>query len=167
MSVIKFSKWAIEAINSQMAHFFWNNQEGGKKFHLASWPMVSQKKEYGGLGVPDLQQLNMCLLASWISRYHLNKESLWRKIVDFKYKTCEPNIFCCPELEASPFWKGVLWACKAAKMGYSWKIGDGRTVRFWEDQWFGNSSLAIQFWPLYSIVNEKGTTVAEAWDEQI
>ena len=29
MSVIKFPKWAIEAINSQMAHFFWNNQEGG------------------------------------------------------------------------------------------------------------------------------------------
>jgi len=77
MSVIKFPKWAIEAINSQMAHFFWNNQEGrGEKFHLANWLMVSQKKDYGGLGVPDLQQLNMCLLASWISKYHLNKESL-------------------------------------------------------------------------------------------
>jgi len=77
MSVIKFPKWAIEAINSQMAYFFWNNQEGrGEKFHLANWLMVSQKKDYGGLGVPDLQQLNMCLLASWISKYHLNKESL-------------------------------------------------------------------------------------------
>lgn len=26
------------------------------------------------------------------------------------------------------------------------------------------SSLAIQFWPLYNIVNEKGATIAEAWD---
>lgn len=58
----------------------------------------------------------------------------------------------------------MLWASKAAQMRYSWHIGDGRKVRFWEDQWFGNSSLAIQYWPLYCIVNEKGTTVAEAWD---
>jgi hypothetical protein len=25
MPVIKFSKWTIEAINSQMANFFWND----------------------------------------------------------------------------------------------------------------------------------------------
>ena len=29
---------------------------------------------------------------------------------------------------------------------------------------FGSSSLAIQFWPLYAIVNEKGSTIAECWD---
>jgi hypothetical protein len=65
---------------------------------------------------------------------------------------------------ASPFWKGVLWAKQAAQMGYSWQVKDGKSVRFWEDKWFGNSSLAIQYWPLYVIVNEKGKTVAEAWD---
>lgn len=57
-----------------------------------------------------------------------------------------------------------MWECKAAKIGYSWKIGNGKSVRFWEDRWFGNSSLAIQFWPLYNIVNEKGTVIAEAMD---
>ena len=57
-----------------------------------------------------------------------------------------------------------MWSCKEAKMGYSWKIGDGKSVRFWEDRWFGNSSLDVQFWPLYNIVNEKGMVVAEAWD---
>jgi hypothetical protein len=54
----------------------------------------------------------------------------------------------------SPFWKGVMWAAKAAKMGYQWKVGDGRKIRFWEDQWFGDSSLAIQFWELYVLTNE-------------
>jgi hypothetical protein len=24
-----------------------------------------------------------------------------------------------------PFWRGVMWAAKAAKMGYRWKIGNG------------------------------------------
>jgi len=41
-------------------------------------------------------------------------------------------------------------------MGYAWNVGDGNKVRFWEDMWFGNSSLAIQFWPVYVLVNEKG-----------
>jgi hypothetical protein len=34
-------------------------------------------------------------------------------------------------------------------------------VRFWEDVWVGNSSLAIQFWDIYSIVNEQNKTVVE------
>ena len=38
-----------------------------------------------------------------------------------------------------------MWAAKAAKLGFRWKIGDGKKVKFWEDNWLGNSSLAIQF----------------------
>jgi hypothetical protein len=113
-----------------VANFFWNNQEGEKKYHLANWQLIAQKKEYGGMGVPDLQQLNLCLLASWISRYHLNKEAVWRKIVDSKYNINDPNIFCSSDSKISPLWKGVLWACKAAKMGYTWKVGDGKSIRF-------------------------------------
>jgi hypothetical protein len=67
--------------------------------------------------------LNLCLLASWINRYHLNS-AIWRKSVDHKYNN-NPNIFCCPIIGASPFWKGVLWATKAAQMGGCWngKLG--------------------------------------------
>lgn len=76
-----------------MAHFFCNNQEDNKKYHLANWQLVAQKKEFGGLGVPDLQLLNLCPLASWIARYHKSSDSMWRRIVDDKYKTIEPNMF--------------------------------------------------------------------------
>jgi len=37
-------------------------------------------------------------------------------------------------------------------------------VRFWEYNWLGSSSLAIQYWKLYRIVNEKNMTMAEIWD---
>jgi hypothetical protein len=49
-------------------------------------------------------------------------------------------------------------------MGYRWKIGNGKKIRLWEDNWLGSSSLAIQFWPLYRIVNEKGKTIADLRD---
>lgn len=46
-------------------------------------------------------------------------------------------------------------------MGYCWNIGNGSRVRFWEDNWLGSTSLAIQFWKLYRIVNEKNMSVAD------
>jgi hypothetical protein len=60
----------------------------------------------------------------------------------------------------------MMWAAKAAKMGYRWKISNGKKIRFWEDLWFGSYSLAIQYWDIYSIVNEHGCLVSEAWDGQ-
>lgn len=49
-------------------------------------------------------------------------------------------------------------------MGYRWKVGNGRKIRFWEDNWLGSYSLAIQFWPIYKLVNEKNKSIAELWD---
>jgi len=40
-----------------------------------------------------------------------------------------------------------MWAMKAALLGIKWVVGDGRKVRFWEDHWIGNSSLAIVIGP--------------------
>jgi hypothetical protein len=31
---------------------------------------LTQRKENGGLGIPDLRDLNMCLLSSWVQRYY-------------------------------------------------------------------------------------------------
>jgi hypothetical protein len=36
LSVIKFPKWAITLINSQMVHCLWDNYEGHHKYHLAN-----------------------------------------------------------------------------------------------------------------------------------
>ena len=62
LSFFKFPKWAIELINAQMANCLWNDFEGHRKLHLANWKMVAMKKEFGGLGIPNLQEVNLCLL---------------------------------------------------------------------------------------------------------
>jgi hypothetical protein len=153
--VIKFPKRGIENINSHMANFLWNDQEGKHKYHLSNFQSLTQRKEFGGWGITDLSCLNMCLLISWINRYQLSSNVIWKRIIDYKYNTKNPNIFCYPEIGASPFWKGVLWASKAAQLGVRWKIGDGKSIRFWEDHWFGNCSLTIQFWELYILAGKK------------
>lgn len=57
-----------------------------------------------------------------------------------------------------------MWAAQAAKMGYRWKVGNEKNIRLREDTSLGSYSLAIQFWPLYRIVNEKRRTILELWD---
>jgi hypothetical protein len=70
------------------------------------------------LGVPSLRELNLCLLGSWVRRYAIDGEKIWKEVIDFKYNTYIPNIFRCKDDGAyNFFWKGVLWAAKAAKMG--------------------------------------------------
>jgi hypothetical protein len=48
--------------------------------------------------------------------------------------------------------------------GGSWKLSNDRKIMFWEEQWFGNCSMTINFWGIYSIINEHGVTICEAWD---
>jgi hypothetical protein len=73
-------------------------------------------------------------------------------------------IFCGNVRGSSPFWKCVMGAAEAAKMGFRWHVGDGKKVRFWDDCWFDSCSLAIQFWSVYSIVNEQEKSINEMWD---
>lgn len=70
MSIIKFPKWAIKDITSKMACFRWGNiGDDNHKYHLVNWGLVSQKKTFGGLGVPNLREFNLALLRSWARRY--------------------------------------------------------------------------------------------------
>jgi hypothetical protein len=55
-------------------------------------------------------------------------------------------------------------SARVVKMDYRWNVGSGSKVRFWEDCWIGSSSLAIQYWELYYIVNEQNKSIADLWD---
>lgn len=79
-------------LNSQMAYFLWHDADGKHKYHLSNWQSLAQSKDHGGSGIPDLGNLNMCLLASWINRYNLSNEVIWKKIIEYKYNRC-PNVF--------------------------------------------------------------------------
>ena len=130
IGIIKFPKWAINLINSQLAHCFWDNYEGHHKYHLAARESVALKKQHGGLGIPNIANMNLCLLASWVKRYFLDEGKIWKQVIDAKHNTHSPNIFACSNNGASPFWKGILWAAKAANIGYSWNIGMARASGF-------------------------------------
>ena len=57
-----------------------------------------------------------------------------KDLINYKYDTDRPNIFFCSStVGASSFFEGLMWAASAAKIGFRWKIGNGKKVKFWED----------------------------------
>jgi hypothetical protein len=40
LSILKFPKWSLAMINSHMANFFWDDKDGGHKYHLANWGLI-------------------------------------------------------------------------------------------------------------------------------
>ena len=91
LSFIKFPKWALQLINTHMA--LREDEVDKHRYHLVNWETVSMSKDFGGLGIPNLRDLNMCLLGSWLRRYQESGGKMWRQLLDFKYNTSEPNIF--------------------------------------------------------------------------
>jgi hypothetical protein len=100
-----------------MGNCLWNNLEDAHKYHLANWESIAMSKDFGGLGVPNLKDLNICLLASWLRRYEKDKNKLWTEILNFKYNTKDPNILQTKIRGVSPFFKGFMWVAEAARNG--------------------------------------------------
>jgi hypothetical protein len=105
MAVFKFPKWAIEAINSQIAKKR-IDRDGNHKYHISNCQSLTQK-EYEGVGIPDLRDLNMCLLTSWVHRYRDADSKLWKAIIYSTYQIWSPNIFCCNDRNSFPSRKGL------------------------------------------------------------
>jgi hypothetical protein len=60
----------------------------------------------------------------------------------------------------------LLERCDAmvVKLGYRWKDGNEKSIRFWKNVWFGNIPLATQFWDIFIVVNQQTKTIEELWD---
>ena len=61
------------------------------------------KKGFGGLGIPNLQDLNLSLIGSWSRRYIQGEGALWGEVIDTTYNTRNPNMLCCHDVQPSTF----------------------------------------------------------------
>lgn len=57
----------------------------------STWQLVCMRQEFGGLGIPNLHDLNIFLLGSWVKRYMSREGKIWRSFVDSKYLRNAPT----------------------------------------------------------------------------
>jgi hypothetical protein len=113
----------------------------------------------GGLGIEVLELKNKCLLSKWLFKL-LNEDGVWQELLKNKYLHSKTLSQVVVKPSDSPFCKGLMRVKEEFFSRGNFKIGNGQSMRFWEDTWLGDAPLAIQYPDLYSIVHRKQVLVA-------
>nr|XP_025628682.1 uncharacterized protein LOC112721872 [Arachis hypogaea] len=131
-------------------------------------------KKAGGLGVGDAVIRNSALLFKWWWRFSREDCPLWKKVV-CSCTNMDPAVMLRDQpvpTRGGP-WKDIcqLQVCEPRlreKMisGLSRVLGNGRTIRFWEDSWMPNGTLKDKFPRLFSVSALTGAYVGDCgfWD---
>jgi hypothetical protein len=100
-----------------------------------------------------------CMLSKWLYKL-LSEDGLWKELLKNKYLSQKTFAEVESKPTDSPFWK-VLMKVKGELFSIGkFEVGSGEGVRFWEDRWLGEQTLASQYPQLYNIVHRKHDTVA-------
>ena len=132
------------------SRFLWSGDRNKKKYHLVKWATVCLPKDQGGLGVLDLELMNISLLSKWLWKL-FNEQGPWQTLLWKKYL----SKYTLGQVEAKPgdshFWQGLMdvkklfWPCCRIC------VGNGARTRFWEDVWPRDKPLSVLFPELYLV----------------
>ena len=111
-----------------------------KKVTWMSWDRMCLPKDKGGLGFRDLKSFNLALLAKQGWRLQTNSSSLFSQV--YKAKYFPKGEFADAEIgkNASFSWRNIMAAQHLVKRGLRWQVGDGCSIRVWQDQWLTTRS---------------------------
>ncbi len=78
LSMFRAPKWVVRRLEALRRAFFWKGATavGGGQC-LVNWKTVCRSTEEGGLGVLNLENMNVALLAKWWWRFLSEKSLLW------------------------------------------------------------------------------------------
>jgi len=144
--------------------FLWGGIGDEFKFHLVNWHTICSLKVLGGLGVKNMIQFNRALMGTWLWRFAVGRDALWRKVVAIKYGSMRDG--WCTKVVGGSFGIGV-WKC--IRRGRDvfvehvrYEVGDGSKVLFWHDVWCGELPLKTLFSELFLIACGK-----DAWVDKM
>ena len=130
--------------------FFWQSDDHRKKYRLAKWSILCQPKELGGLGIKNLDLQSGCLLNKWL--YKLINQGHLAKFIK-KQVPKEPDHCSGAKESGGLSLLGWLVKVKDTFINFgTFRLNDGKQIRFWEDKWIGNHTLSQQYPALYNIV---------------
>lgn len=95
----------------------------------------------GGLGFRDSRDFNIALLAKQSWRILIHTDSLLAKVYKAKYFNKTSLLEATRGRNSSYAWKSIYQGNQLLSKGLLWKIGNGKNVRAWKDNWLGGENL--------------------------
>jgi hypothetical protein len=62
------------------SRLLWQEEQGIRKYNLVNWETVCSLKDLGGLGVLNLELMDISLLCKWLWKLE-NEEGMWQTLV--------------------------------------------------------------------------------------
>ncbi|XP_017239669.1 uncharacterized protein LOC108212453 [Daucus carota subsp. sativus] len=156
--------------------FFWGSKEVDgierRGMHLLAWDKVCSPKSAGGVGITKIKERNIAMLGKWWWRFINERDKFWNITLQKKYGSVIGQGPSSVKIDRSSSYtiKSLLkihqsgWARDLLSDGFIWKIKNGRTVRFWEDLWYGNKPFQKEFSRLFYLSNLKTASVRLIWE---
>lgn len=125
------------------------------------WGILCLPKDQGGLGILNLEIQNVCLQSKWLYKL-IDEDGILQELLRKKYL----NHKTTGEVQWKPgdshFWSGLMKVKNDFLDFSTFNLHNGTQARFWEDKWFGNVPLKVQYPCLYNITRKKHIIVANA-----
>jgi len=87
------------------------------------------------MGFRDIRLVNQALLARQAWRLVFYPESLCARVLKAKYFPRGNLLDTVTAGDASPSWRGIEHGLALLKHGVLYRVGDGRSIRIWRDNW--------------------------------
>ena len=134
MGCFKLPIGLCKDIEMLIRKFWWGQRGERRKIHWKNWETLCKLKIEGGLGFKDLTKFNDAMLAKQVWWLSHDTSSLFYGVFKVRYF---PNgtIFDAKQKAGSYAWKSILRARKVIVMGAKWRVGDGQSIKVFEDKW--------------------------------
>ncbi|XP_013745364.2 uncharacterized protein LOC106447969 [Brassica napus] len=147
MTCFKLPVSLCKRIQSAVTRFWWDDKDGKRKMSWVAWSTMTKHKSQGGLGFMDFQSYNDAFLAklSWWLLH--NPTSLLGKILLGKYCKEESFLTVTDKATESHGWRGILIGRDLLKTNIGWAVGNGESIKVWDDNWMSFSGQARPMGP--------------------
>ena len=150
-------------IDSIQRTFLWNGAGEGHKFPLVKWNTICTPFNQRGLAVKNLRLFNTALLGKWLWRFGVEREALWRQVIQAKYGSLGGG-WTSNAVQGSHgvgLWKHIRKGWDQFSQFTMFKVGDGSAIRFWTDFWCGSGPLKQTIPELFRLACNKEAYIGD------
>lgn len=139
--VFPFPKILCQEMERMMKNYWWTSDSTERKgIKWMAWDKMCKAKCKGGLRFHSLHDFNLALLGKHVWNFLHNPSSLVARIYKSKYFRESSILEAKKGSRGSFVWSGIWEENEMFCNGYRWVLGNGRSIRVFQDAWLKGKS---------------------------
>ncbi|XP_058783955.1 uncharacterized protein LOC131658705 [Vicia villosa] len=173
LSFYKAPSKVLNEITAIQRKFLWSGSDFKRSINWVSWEIVCKPIDEGGLGVKNVEVLNVALLSKWKWRILTEENDVWKGILETRYGNVRRKVLIGDisviKNSDSIWWRDLIISDNFELLLFQnftgavkCNIRDGQDVPFWYGCWADSRPLMVLFPELFAMDRDDGKTVAAA-----